>query len=197
MYTIYFVPPIYSLTRNGELTSPSPSWSNFWWTRTSKRKKKCREFNKDGRLFIIRRLNITQESARGEEEARGDRANLHMAETCGWKLSTSLHGDFVGYLLRGVKHIYIYRAVYLLIRVQGGGGGQKRFAASSSLLDISRGWTIGSSFYEPNPPGINKMFWSILQRFFHSILFSRKREKTRRSICTFKRLSSLLFTFVY
>lgn len=108
MYTIYFVPPIYSLTRNGELTSPSPSWSNFWWTRTSKRKKKCREFNKDGRLFIIRRLNITQESARGEEEARGDRANLHMAETCGWKLSTSLHGDFVGYLLRGVKHIYIY-----------------------------------------------------------------------------------------
>lgn len=67
MYTIYFVPPIYSLTRNGELTSPSPSWSNFWWTRTSKRKKKCREFNKDGRLFIIRRLNITQEVRRRPE----------------------------------------------------------------------------------------------------------------------------------
>lgn len=46
--------------------------------------------------------------------AGGDHANLHMAESCGWKLFTR-HGDFVGYLLREGEvciHIYMYMHVH-------------------------------------------------------------------------------------
>lgn len=119
--------------------------------------------------------------------AGGDHANLHMAESCGWKLFTR-HGDFVGYLLReGEVCIYMYVCtqsmyVYLLIRIQGGGG-QRRLSAACSSLPLRfirriyrEAGRLDSSFYEPIPSW-DKQNGPILKVFFVSRERERKRER--------------------
>lgn len=202
IYTIYFVPFSTNLFPNkkSRINFPSPFLQFLMDAHARRRRGRKSVVNlikMDDYLLSARTSVKYHARVRQREEASGDRANLHMAETCGWKLSSTVISwviSFEGWSM--YIYIYIYRAVYLLIRVQG--GGQKRFAASSSLR-FTRWIYREAGRLDPvftNPPGINKMFWSSNVSSIPFFFLARERERTRRSICTFKRLSSLLFTFV-
>lgn len=104
--------------------------------------------------------------------------NLHMAESCGWKLFTSAT------LISSVISLYIYvyiRSVFVDLYTR-----RRSEKIRSLFIFLSagyRGWTIGSSFYEPNP------FWDkqnvLILIVFFFIFVSCKKEREREIGLTF------------
>lgn len=183
IYTIYFVPFSTNLFPNkkSRINFPSPFLQFLMDAHARRRRGRKSVVNlikMDDYLLSARTSVKYHARVRQREEASGDRANLHMAETCGWKLSSTVISwviSFEGWSM--YIYIYIYRAVYLLIRVQG--GGQKRFAASSSLR-FTRWIYREAGRLDPvftNPPGINKMFWSSNVSSIPFFFLARERER--------------------
>lgn len=95
IYTIYFVPFSTNLFPNkkSRINFPSPFLQFLMDAHARRRRGRKSVVNlikMDDYLLSARTSVKYHARVRQREEASGDRANLHMAETCGWKLSSTV-----------------------------------------------------------------------------------------------------------